>query len=225
MTAGRCSVPAARDAWTENLRALFELLNIPEGPESEHVRSGVALYCQEFHPHGLQRADLVLLVSRAFCAIHERDTAARVLRSMKPHARHVDRWLEILSELHHFPALLPYFSLGIIRPADWAGARMDRMWILDLGRLAMSDAERHEMLLYRSLRSLIESMMVFWDGPGGEGVLGIKGLEAFNLEPGPVRRQTFTQPEDLLSYIAKLFEVQRDERGWQTVPAVMNLDL
>jgi hypothetical protein len=225
MTAVRSSGPVEREAWSENLRELFESLEIPAGLASDNLVSGVAHYCQEFHPHGVQRADLVLLVARAFCVIGERESAARVLRSIRPHARHVDRWLDILAELHHFPALLPYFSRGIIRPAEWAGARMDRMWTLDLGRLALSDSERHEMMLYRSLRSLIDGMMVIWDGTRGEGVLGLRGLEAFNLESHKEARSTVTLPGDLLDYVTMLFQRQRHARSWRTVPTIMNLDL
>ncbi|MBN2684959.1 MAG: hypothetical protein JXR40_06745 [Pontiellaceae bacterium] len=216
---------AEQEAWTEHLQELFCSLNIPPSPALENLTAAVALYCRQYHPCGVQRADLNLLVARAFCAINDRDCAARVLRSLKPHERHVERWLEVLCELHHFPALLPFFSLGIIRPADWAGAQLDRMWLLDLGRLALSAAEQHEMLLYRSLRSIIENMFVFWDATFGEGVLGLKGLAAFNLEPQKKRGQTFTSADDLLTFVGDLFLQQQDVRGWRTVPVLMNLDL
>lgn len=216
---------AAQDAWTGHLHEIFRSLDIPHGPVTDNLASSVAQYCHQFHPHGVQRSDLILLIARAFCAIGDRDSAARVLRSSKLHARHVNRWLEILSELHHFPALLPYFSLGIIRPADWAGARLDRMWTLDLTRLALSESDKHEMVLYRSLRSLIENMFVFWDATLGEGVLGLKGLDAFNVEPCAGQRLTFTTSDDLLGYIGDLFSQQKNARQWRAVPVLMNLDL
>ncbi len=225
MIGGRDRILAGQDVWSEHLRNVIESLGIPAGTVSENLAASIAVYCRQHHPGGIQQADLVLLIARAFCAINDRASASRVLRSSKPHARHVDRWLEILSELHHFPALLPYFSLGIIRPADWAGAQLDRMWTLDLGRLALSDAERHEMMLYRTLRTIIENMLVFWDATGGEGTLGLKGLSTFNVESGTQRRQTFTTSDDLLGYIGNLLQKQRDVRHWVTTPVVLNLDL
>lgn len=215
-----------RDAWRLHLDEVFRSLDIPQGPLADNVAASIAVYCREHHPCGVQRADLVLLLARAFCAVRERGIAERILSSMQPHCRHVERWLEILSELHHFPVLLPYFSLGIIRPADWAGAQLDRMWTLDFARLSLSEAERHEMMLYRSIRAIIDHMPVFWDATQGEGVLGLKGLAALNVDGDSRRGQaTLTAVDDLLEYISGLFLQQQRSRGWKVVPSLLNLDL
>ncbi|MDF7823206.1 hypothetical protein P4B35_04225 [Pontiellaceae bacterium B12227] len=214
-----------KDAWTLHLQEVFQALEIPPGTLADNVSASVAMYCRQFHSQGVQRADLVLLIARAFCAVNDRAAAERVLCSLKPHDRHVTRWLEILSELHHFPSLLPYFSLGVIRPADWAGAQLDRMWTLDFSRLVLSDAEKHEMMLYRTIRAIVEHMYVFWDASGGEGVLGLKGLSTFNVEGDSKSKQTLTQADDLLDYIADLLKQQKEPHGWRAVPSLMNLDL
>ncbi len=209
-------------AWSAHLREIFQTLEIPPGTVADNLVASIAVYCRTFHPRGLQSRDLNLLIARAFCAVGDRAAAGRVLESMEPHRRHVSRWLEILSELHHFPELLPYFSLGIIRPADWAGAQLDRMWTLDFGRLVLAEAERHEIMLYRSIRALIEKMFVFWDATGGEGILGLKDLSALEVDAG--QKQTLTATGDLLGYIADLFRRQQAPRNWSTVPSLLNLD-
>ncbi|MEI6891563.1 MAG: hypothetical protein V5783_05255 [Pontiella sp.] len=214
-----------KDAWAIHLQEVFQTLEIPSGTLVDNVSASVAMYCRQFHPQGVQRSDLVLLIARAFCAVNDRAAAERVLGSLKPHDRHVTRWLEILSELHHFPALLPYFSLGVIRPADWAGAQLDRMWTLDLSRLVLSEAERHEMMLYRTIRAIVEHMYIFWDASEGEGVLGLKGLATFNVDRGSKKKQTLTQANDLLGYIGDLLKQQQELRCWRSVPSLMNLDL
>ena len=215
----------ALDAWSEHLRDVFQTLEIPPGTLADNLAASIAMYCREFHPQGLHSPDLKLLIARAFCAVGDRAAAGRVLESMEPHRHHVSRWLEILSELHHFPELLPYFSLGIIRPADWAGARLDRMWTLDFGRLVLADAERHEMMLYRSVRTLVEKMFVFWDATEGEGILGLKGLSALSVDAGGRKKQTLTAPGDLYEYIADLFARQKGRREWHAIPSLLNLDL
>lgn len=212
-----------QDAWAEHLQEVFESLEISPGMMADHVSASVAMYCRQFHPQGVQRSDLALLIARAFCAVNDPAAAERVLKSMQPHGRHVSRWLEILSELHHFPALLPYFSRGIIRPADWAGAQLDRMWTLDFGRLLLFDAEKHEMMLYRSIRAIVENMFVFWEATEGEGVLGLKGLSTLNVEEGSRRKQTLTATDDLLEYIADLFLQEKDRRGWRAIPTLMKM--
>ncbi len=219
------SVDSRQEAWSAHVRDVFQTLGIPAGTVADNLVASLSMYCQKFHPGGLQSRDLNLLVARAFCAVGDRAAATHVLESMEPHRRHVSRWLEILSELHHFPQLLPYFSLGIIRPADWAGAQLDRMWTLDFGRLVLTDAERHEMMLYRTLRTLLEKMFVFWDATDGEGILGLKNLAVLNVEEGGAKMQTLTAADDLLGYMADLFRQQAAARSWKTTPSLLNLDL
>jgi hypothetical protein len=219
------TLESRKDAWSVHLQDIFRALEIPSGTLADNLASSVATYCQKFHPQGVQSSDLKLLIARAFCAVGDRAAAEHVLQSMEPHRRHVARWLEILSELHCFPELLPYFSLGIIRPADWAGAQLDRMWTLDFGRLTLCDAEKHEMMLYRSIRALIEKTGVFWDATEGEGILGLKDLASLNVEADGRKKQTLTATGDLLEYITDLFKQQSAARSWSTIPSLLNLDL
>ncbi len=214
---------ARQEVWSEHVQDAFTKLEIPPGTMADNLVASLSMYCRKFHSRGLQSRDLNLLIARAFCAVDNRSAATHVLKSMEPHCRHVSRWLEILSELHHFPQLLPYFSLGIIRPADWAGAQLDRMWTLDFDRLVLTDAERHEMMLYRTLRMLIEQVVVFWDATDGEGILGLKGLAGLKVETGSPKKQTLTTPNDLLKYVADLFKKQAMKRSWKTVPSLLNL--
>lgn len=219
------TVDARQEVWAAHVQEVFQQLGIPSGTLADNLVASISLYCQKFHPRGVQSCDLNLLIARAFCAVGDRAAASHVLESMEPHRHHVSRWLEILSELHHFPQLLPYFSLGIIRPAGWAGAQLDRMWTLDFGRLTLSDAEKHEMMLYRTIRALLEKMFVFWDATSGEGILGLKGLAMLNVAEGGAKKQTLTAADDLLDYMADLFRQQSAVRSWKTVPSLLNLDL
>lgn len=214
-----------REVWSEHLADLFVSLDIPSGTLADNVAASVAMYCRSFHAGGVRRSDLTLLIARAFCAVNDRAAAERVLGSIKPHDRHVARWLEILSELDRFPTLLPYFSQGVIRPADWAGARLDRMWTLDFDRLMLSAAEKHEMTLYRSIRAILDQMWVFWDATLGEGVLGLKGLASLSLDDGSRRGSTLTAADDLMDYIGDLFARQQNAREWSATPTLLNIDL
>ena len=206
-------VVPSREAWSEHLQSVFRELGLDSAPFCAHLSEGVATYCRTFCPRGLQTKDLKLLVARACCSIGERDAAEQVLKSIQPHARHVNRWLEILSELHNFPELLPYFSAGIIRPAEWVGAQLDRMWTVDFSRLHLAESERHEMLLHRSVRLLIERLAGVWDACSGEGVLGIKGWRAWEME----------DEGSLWAYLSDLLAHEQVERGWATRPDLLDL--
>lgn len=223
-----CTFPATdarREAWAEHLRDVLNELEIPSGVVADNLIASIAIYCRQFHPRGLQASELKLLIARAFCTVDDRAAAGRVLESMEPHRRHVLRWLEILSELHHFPELLPYFSMGIIRPADWAGAQLDRMWTLDFSRLVLTEAERHEMMLYRTIRTLVEKMFMFWDATDGEGILGLKSLASLHVDAHGRVEDSITSPGDLLEFVTDLFDQQKARRGWHGVPSLLNLDL
>jgi len=223
MNAGLHPAAERHDAWTRLLEEVFRSQGVPPGLLADSVAAGVGAYCRRHFPRGVKREELVLLAARAFCAVNERGAAARLLESSRPHGRHAERWLEILSERHAFPGLLPYFSRGIIRPADWAGAQLDRMWTLDFGRLSLAEAERHEMLLYRSVRAIIDHMLVFWDATHGAGVLGLMGLGSLRLEPAGRTRPGSAAPGDLMGYVRGLVARGAQRRGWRFVPQVMDL--
>jgi hypothetical protein len=211
--------------WSAHLQRLFEELQIQPGPVAEHVLESLACYCRSFHPQGVRSEDLNLLIARAFCSVGEVATAERVLGSMVPHRRHIQRWLEILTELHHFPELLPWFSAGVIQPADWAGAQLDRMWTLDFSRMKPREMERHELMLYRTVRVMIEKMIGFWDATEGEGTLGLRHLSAFALgEMAGPKGRTLTTSDDWMRYIDDVVRQAAAIRGWSRSPKLLHLE-
>lgn len=215
-----------RAAWASHLQSVFCDLGIEEDSVTGHLSESLAVYCQHYHPNGVQNADLALLISRALCAFGDQATAERVLSSLPTHSRHSNRWLEILSELHQFPELLPYFSKGVIRPADWSGAKLDRMWMLDFERLFLRESERHEIMLYRTVRSLVEKMALFWDATSGEGTIGLSGLSALQVTEEPTRRAKSWIPEEhWLEYIQDILARLAQIRCWKKVPTLLNLNL
>ena len=206
-------VDSQQAVWTRHICDLLNRLKIPEGEQVGHLVVSISTYCKEFHPAGVRTRDLHLLLARAFCSIGEPAFARIVLESIQPHARHVERWIEILSELHHFPQLLPYFSQGIVRPADWAGAKLDRMWTVDFSRLALADSDRHEMLLCKTLRIMLERIAIFWDSTQGEGTVGLKGLAYIE-----------STSDYLLTYSEDILTRQKKIRNWTQCPKILNVD-
>ena len=210
-----------QQAWKTYLRTLLEGMQIQDPLPIEHLLFSVALYCQEHYPHGLQEKDAKLLIARALCSLHLRSEATQLIQSMSPHARHPERWLEILTELHQFPKLLPFFSAGILHPADWVGAQVERMWVLDFSKIHISDSERHEILLYRTVRLLIEQTAPIWDSVSGHGVLGIRGLENMHLPPSRYRKRL--PPERIPDYIRRLVQHLQLQRTWEEPPMLITL--
>jgi len=206
-------VDSQQALWAAHIRERFKELSIPLGGQADHLVASISTYCKEFHPYGLQTQELHLLMARALCSVGQIGMARHVLKAMQPHARHVQRWIEILSELHHFPQLLPYFSQGIVRPADWAGAQLDRMWTVDFSRLALVESDQHEMLLCKTLRIMLEKIALFWDSTKGEGTLGLKGLNYIE-----------STSDYLLAYSEDIFRRQKKIRNWKQSPKILNVD-
>ena len=202
-----------KNPWFDYLQEVFRELNISSELYTENLAQSIGTYCQTYHPNGVEQRDLKLLIARAACATNNPEVAQKVLQSMPSHARHINRWIEILGELHHFPKLLPYFSRGIIRPADWAGAQSDRMWILDFSLLTYSKAEQHEMMIQRSVQTLLEEIAVFWDATSGTGILGVKGLKKLEITP----------EDTLLEYIQERLKQHAILRQWENTPSTLNL--
>lgn len=223
---GFCKPSDPQSVWSAHLQKLLRGLGIPLGTVEKNLSESLALYCRTYHPHGVRTSDMALLVARCFCAVGNQASAEKVLRSMKPHKQYPQRWLEILSELHQFPELLPFFSAGVIRPADWAGAELDRMWTLDFALLQPSEKEQHEMMLYRMVRAMIDKMLPFWDATAGEGVLGLKNLSALHLVATSKKgEKSLTSSARLLEYVADVLKQAAAQRNWNATPAVLNLDL
>jgi len=215
------------EVWVAHFRRIFKEAGIASEETAKHVSESLALYCQEYHPCGVSTADLALLIARTFCSIGDVGSAEKILRGMEPHSRYTKRWLEVLSELHHFPQLLPCFSRGVIRPADWTGAEQDRMWMLDFTRLKLDDCERHEITMFCFIRTMVDRMAVFWDATAGEGVLGVKGLLYLSLQDIRKNPRSKKHPpgKGWIDYIADLLKQQKICRAWRDVPVVISLDL
>jgi len=115
----------------------------------------------------------------------------------------------------------------VIRPADWAGAEQDRMWTLDFGRLALNESERHEITLFRSIRTVVDKMLVFWDATKGEGTLGVKGLLHLAIVDAKKIKRTKNHPPGKvwIDYISDILRQQAQHRDWQNTPTVISLDL
>ena len=80
------------------------------------------------------------------------------------------------------------------------------------------------MMVFRSVRVLVEHMFMFWDATSGEGILGLKGLAVQNLGDRKRRGTTARDTDDLIIYITDLFRKQQEIRNWQAVPALLQLD-
>ena len=165
---------------------------------------------------------LSLLMARSFCATGDPDAADRILRHDRAHRTHTESWMAALSAEYPFPELYPLFSSRAFRPLRLNTVGGENIWVLDLEKVALSDADRHEMILLQTLRVLTEKVSNVWEKPAGRGTLVVKGLPRLTafIRPGAGR----TAPK-MIGYLQDVLRRRADHNGWSCVPSVLLLDL
>lgn len=209
-------------AWREPLFDLLQSIPKLEKAEAEHVAAGVAAFCEVSGFAMLKRADLLLLAAKGLAGVHRAEDAKLLLEADEVYGRFAERWLDGFDQLDSFGALFPCFSRGVIVPDCWAGLQGGVMWILDVGRLAVSEEELHEMMVFRSVRWLLEQMAVLWDENLGKGVLGLRGLGSDAM------CKLFAEVElgdrsEVVCFVEQVLRSEGADRAWTHCPDVMIL--
>ena len=211
---------ADRCLWSGHVQRVLQQLNLHECDTVGDVSESLAVFCQQ-HPHISRRA-LSLLMARSFCATGDSAAAARVLNHDCEHGSHTDAWLEVLSAEYPFPELYPLFSSRALRPLRLKTVGEQTVWVLDLEKIHLTEADRHEMILMQTLRALTETVSNVWKKTNAQGTLVIKGLSRFSGFGPSSQRPSASR---MLGYIQDVLQhcAARVERA--SVPSVLLLDL
>jgi hypothetical protein len=206
---------AERRVWAGHVQQLFQTLEISDRAAVPDITESLAVFCQH-HAHMTERT-LSLLMARSFCITGDAEAAGRVLRHDRAHRPHTESWLEVLSAGYPFPELYPLFSSRALHPQRLTSA--GTVWVLDFDQIRLTEADRHELILFRTVRVLTEQVSNVWKKSNGQGTLGVKGLPRLmqfvrNLK---VSRQLPGHIRDVLALRAR-------KNGWAGVPSVLFLN-
>ncbi len=204
----------ARRLWFECVEQVFETLDLHSRPAAREIAETLGVFCQE--QNRLPDHTLSLLMARSFCTTGDSEAAARILHHDRRHAPHAGSWLDVLSAEYPFPELVPLFSSRVLRPLRLASAT-GPLWVLDLQNVHLTDADCHELILFRTLRTLTEKSVSVWKKTDGHGTLGIKGLVRW------IRRNGDAEP--YAEHIRAVLARTAGQNGWHHTPAVLLLDL
>jgi len=211
---------SARRIWSDHMQRMLRRLDLHERETADEILESLAVFCQH-HPHMSDR-NLSLLLARTFCATGDRDAAGRVLHHDRSHRSHADSWLDVLSAEYPFPDLFPLFSSHALRPLRLRSAGQDAAWVLDLGKIYLSDADRHEIILKQTLRVLIQTASNLWKKSDGQGVLVIKGLPSYSS----AQIHNVNLPvSELMDYIKDILQQCAARLEWTLTPSVLLLDM
>jgi hypothetical protein len=207
---------AERRVWSSHVQQLFQTLELDGHASAADITESLAVFCQH-HAH-MPRHTLSLLMARSFCISGDAAAAERILHHDREHRAHTGSWLEVLSAGYPFPELYPLFSSRALRPQKMASAGM--IWVLDLDRIQLTEADRHELILFQTVRALTEKVASVWKKVDGQGTLGIKGIA--RLAHFVRGRQPIHQ---LLDHLCDVLALRVQKNGWSHTPSVLLLDL
>ncbi len=211
-------VHTSRHIWSGTIQRLFQTLELQDHSAAPDISESLAVFCQA-HPRMPERS-LSLLMARSFCVIGDSEAAERVLCHDPAHHLHADSWVNVLTTQYPFPELYPLFSARVLRPQDLSS--VGQTWVLDFDAISLSAPDRHELILFQTVRLLTEKVSNVWKKSNGQGTLGIKGLRRLTRALRPRGAQMNTQ---LFDHICDVLLRCANENGWDQAPAVLQIDL
>ena len=201
-----------RQIWSGCVRRLLTTVEIEPHETSDAIAESLAVFCQGRTQ--IQQRELSLLTARAFCAAGDSTSAEKILYHERTYRPHTGSWLQILSARYPFPELHPLFSSRALRPLQLASA--GTLWIFDFAQIHFHGAERHELILFQTVRRLIEKISCVWNESDGGGTLGIKNFSRLSGAAGE---------EQLLEYIRDVLNFCARKNKWNAVPELLLIDL
>lgn len=209
---------AHRHLWSDTVQRFFETLRISDRPAAGEISESLAVFCQG--QDAVPAQGLSLLAARSFCATGDRETAEQILRQDRRHRAQAGLWLTLLSADTPFPELYPLFSAGALRPRQLASA--GAVWVLDFDRVRLSEAERHELILFQTVRRLAERAYSVWKRSDGPGTLCVKGAGRLVRFLRPRGRRA---ADELLGHLRDVLAVQARRHGREAAPSILFLDV
>lgn len=202
----------SRRLWAGHVQRLFETLELQDPRAADEISQSLAAFCEQ-QPCVSQQA-LSLLTARSFCVTGDRPAAEQILKQDCTHRPHADSWLQVLSEEDPFPELYPLFNSRAMRPLRLLSTGKRAAWALDLRRIDLPESARHEMIIFRTLRTLAERISTVWKKQRGQGSLVVKS--------GP---KLPICPAELTAYLQDVLRDLSGKNGWSAVPSVLLFDL
>jgi hypothetical protein len=203
---------AERSLWSGTVQRLFQTLELDDRAAAPAITESLAVFCE--HHEQMPEHTLSLLMARSFCITGDTEAAGRILHHDHLCRLHAESWLEVLSVDYPFPELYPLFSSRALHPQQLASA--GTVWVLDFNQIRLTEADRHELILFQTVRVLTEKVSNVWKNTNGRGTLGVKGLSRLTtfVRFRGVSRQLPGHIRDVLALCAQ-------KNGWANTPAVL----
>jgi len=120
------------------------------------------------------------------------------------------------------------FGTGLVKPSEWEVTSDDEVWVLDLKEMVLSQDSPLELIFFGSLSIVIESIAEIWDRGNGRGVIGLKNVFSTAvalLGSECADKNAALLVDEIRLVCEKKLAQLREERHWEHIPRVMNLDI
>jgi len=119
------------------------------------------------------------------------------------------------------------FGSGLVRPSEWEFTGGRDVWTLDLQQMTIKNSGMLEMVFFNSLNIVLASIADVWEPTSGHGVLGLRHVcdSASALLGGAKQKAVGALAEEIKARTRSKLKQIHDERKWQYIPEVINLDL
>ena len=183
------------------LEQLFDTPHLLSDVQVEELSRAVEIYLSEQNSSlSSNERFVVMLSSQALSSLGEAATARKML----------------------------VFGTGLIRPALWEVSGESCMWVLDLRQMTVPSAMSLEMIMFRSLAVILESIADVWDPSEGYGSLGLRHV--CQTAAGLLNRDARTKEarelaDEIRRHCDGLLADIASRRAWTATPQVLNLDM
>ena len=177
-----------------------DALQLDEGQASD-LAIAVASFLDQNYDSGsfVDSGYLVMLASRALSSVGESQAAHRLL----------------------------VFGSGLVRPSEWEVTGGQDVWTLDLRQITVRESATLELVFFTSLNIVLASIADVWEQSQGHGFLGLRHVcDTASALLGGGNKKSVAALSDEIKHAceAKLVQIH-DDRLWDHVPSIMNLDL
>jgi hypothetical protein len=198
-----------------------------ERPEAAgEIAGAVEAFVRDQHPwETLPSEYLLLLVARSLWAVGEEAAVRRLIadRGAEWRVAPVFAGAALAADLSvpHWGALL-----GSRTVQTGSSAARGAIWLVDVQRLVEPGRGGLELTVFRALNAVLDRMAGVWDDSGGQGILGLRNLEAAaGAVLGDPRRsrKRAALVREFHQRCEQRLRLQGPARGWRAVPEVIRL--
>ena len=84
----------------------------------------------------------------------------------------------------------------------------------------INESEFHEIMIYRSLHTLLNLMIPMWKITHGKGAIGLRGLQ-INLLKKLFPSKKFSHADDLVVFTNDIVQQKKEEYNWKYSPEII----